>query len=259
MVKVNCAAIPATLIESELFGHEKGSFTGAGELRIGKFEQAIGGTIFLDEIGDLPLDMQVKLLCVLQEKEITRLGGNKVINTDVRVIAATNLNLEKAIAEGRFRLDLYYRLNGFPIWLPPLRERKDDIPALVSYFMTELSKRMGKKQQKISQQAMDELIGYPWPGNIRELENIVERSIVMNEGETIRHIEIPRMNTAETIPAPTSGLKTIKEMEKEYIMEVLKRCNGKVSGPGGAAEIMDIPANTLVAKIKKLGITKNYI
>jgi DNA-binding NtrC family response regulator len=260
MVKVNCAAIPATLIESELFGHEKGAFTGAIDLRIGKFEQAIGGTIFLDEIGELPLDMQVKLLCVLQEREIVRLGGNKVIKTDVRVIAATNLNLERAIAEGKFRLDLYYRLNGFPIFLPPLRERKEDIPQLVTYFLVELSNRMGKKLQKISDQAMDELVNYPWPGNIRELENLIERSIVLSEGDKIEHIDLPQIKQMDTPIAPVnSTIKTIREMEKEYIMEVLKKCNGKVSGAGGAAELMDIPANTLVAKIKKLGIAKNYL
>lgn len=260
MIKVNCAAIPASLMESELFGHEKGSFTGATDLRIGKFEQAIGGTIFLDEIGDLPLDMQVKLLCILQEKEITRLGSNKVIKTDVRVIAATNLNLEKAVAEGKFRLDLYYRLNGFPIMLPPLRERKDDIPILVSYFLEELSKRMGKKPQKISPKVLDELISYPWPGNIRELENLIERSIVLNDGEIINHIEISHnsINIAASPTATSTEFKTIKEMERDYIMSVLQKCNGKVSGAGGAAEIMDIPSNTLIAKIKKLGITKNF-
>jgi DNA-binding NtrC family response regulator len=261
MVKVNCAAIPATLIESELFGHEKGAFTGAVDLRIGKFEQAIGGTIFLDEIGELPLDMQVKLLCVLQEREIVRLGGNKVIKTDVRVIAATNLNLEKAIAEGRFRLDLYYRLNGFPIWLPPLRERKEDIPQLVAYFLLDLSDRMGKKLQKVSAQAMEDLINYSWPGNIRELENLIERSIVLNEGDTINYIDLPIIQATGTVPVQVNNnsIKTIKEMERDYIMEVLKKCNGKVSGPGGAAEVLDIPPNTLVAKIKKLGIVKNYL
>jgi DNA-binding NtrC family response regulator len=260
MIKVNCAAIPATLIESELFGHEKGAFTGAVDLRIGKFEQAIGGTIFLDEIGELPLDMQVKLLCVLQEREIVRLGSNKVIKTDVRVIAATNLNLEKAIAEGKFRLDLYYRLNGFPIWLPPLRERKEDIPPLVAYFLLYLSDKMGKKLQKVAAQAMDDLINYSWPGNIRELENLIERSIVLNDGDTIKQIDLPIIQTNGALPVQVNNsVKTIKEMERDYIMEVLKKCNGKVSGPGGAAELLDIPPNTLVAKIKKLGIVKNYL
>ena len=259
LVKVNCAAIPATLIESELFGHEKGAFTGASELRIGKFEQAIGGTIFLDEIGELPLDMQVKLLCVLQEREVVRLGGNKVIKTNVRVIAATNLNLEKAIADGRFRLDLYYRLNGFPLLLPPLRERRDDIPKLVNHFLKELSKRMGKSIQKITPNAMSALVNYAWPGNIRELENLVERSIVISDSDTIKHIDLPKVQQIESVqPALNGTIKTIKEMEKEYIMEVLRRCNGKVSGPGGAAELLDLPPNTLVAKIKKLGIVKDY-
>lgn len=260
MVKVNCGAIPATLIESELFGHEKGAFTGAIDMRIGKFEQAIGGTIFLDEIGELPLDMQVKLLNVLQEKEIMRLGGNKVIKTDVRVIAATNLNLEKAIAAGKFRLDLFYRLNGFPMLLPALRERKEDIPELVSYFLTELSRKMGKDTVKISADALTQLVNYSWPGNIRELENLMERSIVINTGDTIKYIEVPESRPSEPSAIPFNKMvKTIKEMEKDYIIEVLRKCNGKVSGPGGAAELLDLPPNTLVAKIKKLGIVKDYL
>jgi DNA-binding NtrC family response regulator len=262
MIKVNCGAIPATLIESELFGHEKGAFTGATEMRIGKFEQAIGGTIFLDEIGDLPLDMQVKLLNVLQEKEVVRLGGNRVIKTDVRVIAATNLNLEMAIAAGKFRLDLFYRLNGFPLVLPPLRERKEDVPELVSYFLTTLSGRIGKSVLKISQEALTQLVNYSWPGNIRELENLMERSIVVNNGDTIRYVDIPENRPTEpksVSPSPNNNVKTIKEMEKDHIIEVLRRCNGKVSGPGGAAELLDLPPNTLVAKIKKLGIVKDYL
>lgn len=178
----------------------------------------------------------------------------------MRVISATNLNLEKAVAEGKFRLDLYYRLNGFPILLPPLRERKDDIPLLIAYFLLQLSNRMGKKLQRISDYAMKDLVSYPWPGNIRELENLVERSIVLNDGDTINYIDLPAIQTTGSASFPVSQtIKTIKEMEKDYIMEVLKKCNGKVSGPGGAAELMDIPANTLVAKIKKLGIVKEYL
>jgi formate hydrogenlyase transcriptional activator len=259
IIKVNCAAIPATLIESELFGHERGAFTGAMERRIGKFEQAIGGTIFLDEIGELTMDLQVKLLCVLQEKEIVRLGGNQVIKTDVRVIAATNQNLEKAIAEGRFRLDLYYRLNVFPITMPPLRDRKEDIPALSRHFVTNLTRKMGRRTKDISQDALKTLMSYDWPGNIRELENIIERSLVFNRGDIIEQIELPENQLIEKKAPPLDGrIKTIKELEKEHIMSTLEYCNGKVSGAGGAAELLDMPPNTLFAKIKKLGILKGF-
>ncbi|WDF79031.1 sigma 54-interacting response regulator [Mucilaginibacter sp. KACC 22773] len=259
IIKVNCAAIPATLIESELFGHERGAFTGAIDRRIGKFEQAIGGTIFLDEIGELTMDLQVKLLCVLQEKEIVRLGGNQVIKTDVRVIAATNQNLEKAIAEGRFRLDLYYRLNVFPITMPPLRDRKEDIPALSRYFVANLSKKMDRRAKDISEDALKALVAYDWPGNIRELENIIERSLVFNRGDIIEQIEAPQNQNTEKQTQQLSGrIKTIRELEKEHIISTLHYCNGKVSGVGGAAELLDMPANTLFARIKKLGILKDF-
>jgi len=259
MIKVNCAAIPATLIEAELFGYEKGSFTGAYDRRIGKFEQANGGTIFLDEIGDIPLDLQVKLLCVLQEREIVRLGSNQIIKVDIRIIAATNCNLEKAIAAGRFRLDLYYRLNVFPITMPPLRDRKEDIPALSQYFVNNLTGKMGRRAKDISADAMKVLVAYDWPGNIRELENIIERSLVLNRGDRIEQIELPEKYIREEPVQPLEGkIKTIKELERDHIMSTLQYCNGKVSGAGGAAELLDMPANTLFAKIKKLGILKDF-
>jgi two-component system response regulator HydG len=191
LIKVNCAALPATLIESELFGHERGSFTNAFDKRIGKFEQANGGTIFLDEIGDMPLETQVKLLRVLQEKEIERIGGKDTIKIDVRIIAATNHNLEKEVAEGRFRMDLYYRLNVFPITLPPLRERKEDIPFLAIHFVRHFAKTNGRQVEDISADAMIKLAHYDWPGNIRELENLMERSVLLTTGNSIRDVVMP--------------------------------------------------------------------
>lgn len=260
MVKVNCAAIPASLIESELFGYEKGAFTGAFDRRIGKFEQANGGTIFLDEIGELPFELQVKLLCVLQEKEIVRLGGNQILKTDVRIIAATNRNLEKAVAEGTFRLDLFYRLNVFPISLPPLCNRREDIPALVDHFLNKLSGLVDQDKKKFSPKAMRALTDYDWPGNIRELENIVERSLIVNRANKILEVELPVHHKDDQTGSTLEGkVKTIKELEKEHILEVLKKCNGKVAGAGGAAEMLDLPPNTLVAKIKRLGIVKDYL
>jgi DNA-binding NtrC family response regulator len=259
-VKINCAAMPATLIESELFGHEKGAFTGADERRIGRFEQADGGTIFLDEIGEIPLELQVKLLNVLQEKEVVRIGGNKVIKTDVRIIAATNRNLEKAIAEGSFRLDLYYRLNVFPITMPALRERKDDIPLLVDHFIRKLSHRMGKDPKPVSQSALQTLQGYGWPGNIRELENIIERCLVVNKGISIEHIELPG---ATLLPPgahiPERAIRTIREMEKEHILAALEFCKGKLSGNDGAAKLLDVSPTTLAARLRKLGISKEIL
>jgi len=255
IVTVNCAALPKDLIESELFGHEKGAFTGAIEKRIGKFELAEGGTIFLDEIGELPLDAQVKLLRVLQEREIEPVGGSKSIKVNVRVIAATNRKLEKEVAEGRFRLDLYYRLNVFPIELPALRERKSDIPLLAIFFVQKFCRQMGKEPLIISKLAMSQLQSYDWPGNIRELEHLLERSLVINSGTTIENIIIP---TKITEMLSASGLdhkiKTLEELETDHILSVLKSCKGKIGGAGGAAEILGIPASTLNSKIKKLGI-----
>ena len=254
---VNCTAIPAELIESELFGHEKGAFTGALAQRTGKFEQASGGTIFLDEIGELPLSLQVKLLRVLQQKEIERVGGKAPIAIDIRIIAATNRNLEKEVAEGRFRMDLYYRLNVFPLQLPPLRERKEDIPLLVNYFLYLHRDKSNNGQLEISASCLAELAQYHWPGNIRELENLIERTVVIATGKVIDELLMP--STFQPAGNGTPPVKTIEETEKEYIISVLKKCNRKVYGPGGAAELLHIPPTTLSSKMKKLGIIKDFL
>lgn len=260
MITVNCAALPINLIESELFGHERGAFTGATEKRTGKFEQADGGTIFLDEIGELPLDAQVKLLRVLQEKEIERLGGNYTKKVNVRIIAATNRKLEKEVAEGRFRLDLYYRLNVFPIELPALRQRKEDIPLLANHFLDRFVKKSGKNVIGITDEAMQTLMDYDWPGNIRELEHFIERSFLMVTGDMIKEIDIPKVPSAGPAAAEEGfRIRTMEEMEREHILEILKVCNGKVFGPGGAAEMLNIPSTTLNSKIKKLGIKYEYV
>lgn len=258
-VKLNCATLPSTLIESELFGHEKGAFTGAIEKKIGKFEKATGGTIFLDEVGEMPVELQVKLLRVLQEKEIEKVGGTDLIKVDVRVIAATNKNLEKEVAEGRFRLDLYYRLNVFPILLPPLRERKEDIPALAHHFMAMYNQKAGRKINNISIDALNKMIGYHWPGNIRELEHLIERSVLLAKGSTIDDVPITIVKeTAQPDQDDFIKMKTIDENERDYIIAVLKKCNGRVWGPGAAAEVLNIHPSTLKSKMKKLGIKKEF-
>jgi DNA-binding NtrC family response regulator len=260
LIKVNCAALPASLIESELFGHEKGAFTGANEQRIGKFEQADKSTIFLDEIGDMPIDLQVKLLRVLQEKEIDRIGGKGSIKVDIRIIAATNLDLEKEVMEGRFRMDLYYRLNVFPIRMPPLRDRKTDIPVLVAHFIERFCKHNNLGVKSVSPPAMDSLLSYAWPGNIRELQYLVERTVLLTPGDIIHEFTLPSIAATTLQAATTPGVKTIREMEAEHIKAVLQLCNGKIYGPGGAAEMLKIPYSTLISRIKKLGIKieKNY-
>jgi DNA-binding NtrC family response regulator len=259
-IKVNCAALPATLIESELFGHEKGAFTGANDKRIGKFERADRGTIFLDEIGEMPVELQVKLLRVLQEKEIERVGGRDTIKIDVRIIAATNKNLEKEVADGRFRLDLYYRLNVFPITLPALRDRKEDIPALAYYFMDHYSHKAGKKISGISENVLWKMMAYNWPGNIRELEHLIERSVLLAKGTVIEDILLPTVSKKDELGVhEETTMKTIEENERDYIISVLKKCNGRIWGPGAAAEILNINPSTLKSKMKKLGIKKEYI
>ncbi|WP_255460377.1 sigma-54-dependent Fis family transcriptional regulator [Lacibacter sediminis] len=260
MVKVNCAAIPANLIESELFGHERGSFTGATERRIGKFELAHNGTLFLDEIGEMPLELQVKLLRVLQEKEIERVGGKMTIKVDVRIIAATNRDLEKYMEEGKFRSDLYYRLNIFPISLSPLRDRKEDIPALAQHFVKRFSKKAGKKIFSISNKALQELTQYNWPGNIRELEHFIERSVLLANNGTIKEIHLPTSlkNLTGTKSMDDIPVKTIDEIERDYILKVLKYVKGKISGEGGAAELLGIPPSTLHSRMKRLGIRKEH-
>lgn len=260
-VTVNCAALPESLVESELFGYERGAFTGANSARAGKFEQAHNGTIFLDEIGELPLDAQVKLLRVLQEKEVERIGGNGIIKINVRVVAATNRNLEKEVAEGRFRLDLYYRLNVFPVALPPLRERKEDIEALAHHFLKKYAVKARKDVTGIAPQALKQLYDYNWPGNIRELEHLVERNVLLSQGSHIEHFDIPEAIPTTTAPARESSnglLLSMEDMEREHIMAALKQCGGKVFGPGGAAEILKMPPTTLYSKMKKLGIQQEY-
>ncbi|MET3886305.1 DNA-binding NtrC family response regulator [Chitinophagaceae bacterium OAS944] len=259
-VKVNCAALPATLIESELFGHEKGAFTGALEKRIGKFERADKGTLFLDEVGEMPIELQVKLLRVLQEREIERVGGRDTIKVDVRIIAATNKNLEKEVAEGRFRLDLYYRLNVFPIMLPALRERREDIPALAYYFMDHYNHKAGKKINSITDNVLKKMMAYNWPGNIRELEHLIERSVLLAKGTVIEEVLLPTVEKNDKSAfSEDAVMKTIAENEKDHIISVLIKCNGRIWGPGAAAEILNINPSTLRSKMKKLGIKKEYI
>jgi transcriptional regulator with GAF, ATPase, and Fis domain len=260
MVKINCAALPASLIESELFGHERGSFTGALERRIGKFELANNGTLFLDEIGELPLDMQAKLLRVLQEKEIERVGGKTTINVDVRIIAATNRDLEKEMEAGRFRSDLFYRLNIFPINLPPLRVRQDDIPLLTSYFIAKFAKKTGKKVQATTNNVMLEMMRYSWPGNVRELEHLIERSVLLENGPIIKQIHLPVPKSASNAQGDsTFRLTTIDDNERQHIFDTLTYCGGKITGSGGAAEILGVPPSTLHSKMKRLGIVRKHV
>lgn len=257
MVKVNCAALPANLIESELFGHERGSFTGAIDRRIGKFELANNSTLFLDEVGELPPEAQAKLLRVIQERELERLGGKQTIKVDVRLIAATNRNLEEEVKAGRFRADLYFRLNVFPVSLPALRERPEDIEALTHFFVQKYSRNTGRKIRKVAPKVLQQLRSYTWPGNVRELEHLIERSILLTTGDVLQEVHLPQ-NTTIDQPGSTHLLnRPLEEVERSYIIEILKRCSGKISGVGGAAEILQIPGNTLHSKIKKLGITKS--
>jgi transcriptional regulator with GAF, ATPase, and Fis domain len=256
MVKVNCAALPANLIESELFGHERGAFTGAIDRRIGKFELANHSSLFLDEIGEMPLESQSKLLRVIQERELERLGGKQIIKVDVRLIAASNRDLEEEVKAGRFRADLYFRLNVFPINLPPLRERQEDIEPLMHFFVAKYSKNTGRKIRKIAPKVIQSLRSYTWPGNVRELEHLIERSVLLATDGILQEVYIPRQATTEKQEQGLLSDRSLEEVERSYIIEVLKRCSGKISGAGGAAEILNIPGNTLHSKIKKLGITK---
>ncbi|TDO24302.1 sigma-54-dependent Fis family transcriptional regulator [Pedobacter duraquae] len=260
MIKLNCAALPPDLVESELFGHEKGSFTGATERRIGKFELAHNGTLFLDEIGELSLALQVKLLRALQEKEIERVGGRSVIKTNVRILAATNRNLAQEVEEGRFRSDLYYRLNVFPITIPPLRDRKEDIPDLAMHFINRFAKKTGKDVRTLTKHVSKTLMAYPWPGNIRELEHLVERSVLLSKGPVLREVYLPKVEHINPDNgAKDNRIKTIYENERDHILTTLKLCRGKISGVGGAAEILGIPATTLNSKIKKFQIKRAHI
>jgi len=253
MVKVNCAALPATLIESELFGREKGAFTGSIARQAGRFEIADGSTIFLDEVGELPLELQPKLLRVLQEGEFERVGSTKTIKVDARVIAATNRPLAQAVAEGKFREDLYYRLDVFPIEVPPLRQRREDIPLLTWTFIKEFSNSMGKPIEGIAEASMDALLDYPWPGNIRELRNVIERAMILTRGPILQ------VRLATTMPRPltaNSAAGTLEYAERNHILQTLDRCAWRIRGVGGAAEQLDIKPTTLESRIKKLGIVQ---
>ncbi len=254
LVKVNCAALPANLIESELFGHEKGSFTGAIARKIGRFELANGGTIFLDEIGDLPLELQSKLLRVLQEGELERVGGTNTIKVHVRVIAATNRELENAMAEGTFREDLYYRLNVFPISSPPLRERKEDIPALVKFFIQKHGPKLRKQIETVPKNVMETLKGYHWPGNVRELENIIERSLIHSQGDQLTLGDHFRQAVVRT--PGKKEIRTLAERQREDILEALEATSWRVSGKRGAADILGLKPTTLEARMKKLEIKR---
>ena len=257
LVKLNCAAIPAGLLESELFGHEKGAYTGAIDRKIGRLELANEGTLFLDEIGDLPLELQPKILRALQEREFERLGSTKSIPVNVRLVAATNRDLAKMVADGQFRSDLYYRLRVFPILLPPLRERREDIPLLVRYFVDHHARKMNKKIETISEQTMRELTRWDWPGNIRELENFIERAVILTKGAILRaplgELEMPE----EASPGQSS---TLEATEREHILRVLRETKGRIGGSQGAAARLGLIRTTLNSKIKKLGIDrKDYI
>ncbi|MBT6150225.1 MAG: sigma 54-interacting transcriptional regulator [Gemmatimonadetes bacterium] len=255
LVKVNCAALPANLIESELFGHERGAFTGALSRRQGRFELAHRGTIFLDEIGDLPLDLQAKLLRVLQEGEFERLGGSQTLEVDVRVIAATNRDLEAAARAGDFREDLFYRLNVFPIWLPPLRERAEDIPLLVRHFVDKASARVGKRITAIPQRVMTALQNYEFPGNIRELENIVERAMILTRDQTLRLDQSLEL-LLKGPPGPQDKDVTLEQVERQHILHVLGVTNWRIEGPKGAAIRLGLNANTLRSRLQRLGLKR---
>ncbi len=271
LVKVNCAALPAGLIESELFGHEKGAFTGATDRRIGRFELAHGGTIFLDEIGDMPPGVQAKLLRVLQEHEFERVGGSNLIKVDVRVIAATNRELLRSVAEGIFRQDLYYRLNVFPVQLPPLRERREDIPPLVHYFVRRFSLKIGRKITNIQRETMERLMNYTWPGNVRELENVIERAVILSRGSALEvapdllpeiapvaHMQAAAPRPAREEKRPETPLpQSIDQVERNHILEVLMRTNWRIEGTEGAAALLNMNPSTLRSRMKKLGVQRS--
>lgn len=254
MVKVNCAALPAALIESELFGREKGAFTGALARQAGRFEIADGSTIFLDEVGELPLELQPKLLRVLQEGEFERLGGSRTIKVDARVIAATNRPLVQAVREGRFRQDLFYRLDVFPVEVPPLRERREDIPLLSWTFVKEFSNSMGKAIDAIADDSMAALLSYPWPGNVRELRNVIERAMILTRGPTLQI----KLGHPALRPQTTNTPGTLEEAEREHILQALQRCGWRIRGSNAAAELLGVKPTTLESRIKKLGIVQKH-
>jgi formate hydrogenlyase transcriptional activator len=256
-MKLNCAAIPTGLLESELFGHEKGAFTGAIQRKIGRFELAHQGTLFLDEIGDIPLELQPKLLRVLQEQEFERLGGTRTIRVDVRVVAATNRDLTEMIAQGRFRQDLFYRLNVFPVALPPLRERPDDIPRLVRHFTQHFARRIGRRIETIPAAVMEALVQYGWPGNVRELQNVIERAVILSPGSTLQvpAADLPPDREPATDP-PAAAAITLSDAERAHILRVVSEANWVLGGPHGAAARLGMKRSTLHWKMKKLGISR---
>ena len=250
---MHCSALPESLIPSELFGHERGAFTGATSRRIGRFELADGGTLFLDEMGDLPADIQTRLLRVLQTKEFERVGGTTTLRSDFRLISATNTNLEEEVKAKRFRVDLYYRINVFPIHVPPLRERKEDIPLLARHFLKIYSMRMRKEFDGISRQDMERLMQYDWRGNVRELENIIERGCILSTGSML---QLPELVGESAAFGPSNSGITLKESETRHIRWALEKTDWKVRGPGGAAELLEIHPSTLAFRMKKLGIRR---
>ncbi|NTV15217.1 MAG: sigma 54-interacting transcriptional regulator [Desulfobulbaceae bacterium] len=255
MVTINCTALPANLIESELFGREKGAFTGANARQVGRFELADGGTIFLDEIGEMPLELQAKLLRVIQDGEFERLGSPRSIKVDVRIIAATNRNLEEEISNGRFRADLFYRLNVFPITIPPLRQRKEDIPILVNHFVAKFNKKMGKKIESVSKDTLDLLHAYHWPGNVRELESTMERAVIVSNGNTLQVLD--RFCTCDQPQKPAGQeVMALTELEHDHILLVLEKTGGRIEGKTGAAVILGLNPSTLRARMRKLGIPR---
>ncbi|HJZ92996.1 MAG TPA: sigma 54-interacting transcriptional regulator [Gemmataceae bacterium] len=254
-VKLNCAAIPTGLLESELFGHEKGAFTGAITQKVGRFELAHHGTLFLDEVGDIPLELQPKLLRVLQEQEFERLGGTRTTRVDVRLVAATNRDLGQMVADGRFRSDLYYRLNVFPVTLPPLRERNGDIPRLVGHFAQKVARRMGRRIESIPAETMDALVRYPWPGNIRELENVIERTVILSRGPEL-HVNLGDLKAAAPHAVSPGAPVALAEAEREHILRALRETGWVLGGPTGAAARLAMKRTTLQSKMKKLGILR---
>lgn len=261
LIKVNCAALPSTLIESELFGHEKGAFTGATARRAGRFELAHGGTIFLDEIGELPLELQAKLLRVIQEGEFERLGGSQTIATDIRIVAATHRDLGKMVQTGVFREDLFYRLNVFPVRVPPLRDRREDIPQLVAYFVRRFAQQQGKTIESVPDAVQMALREYTWPGNIRELANVLERAVILAKGGELRidsGLGVPIKESSSAVGVGKTGAdrRTLEEVEREHIVNVLEQTSWRIAGAHGAAAILDLHPNTLRSRMEKLGITK---
>jgi transcriptional regulator with GAF, ATPase, and Fis domain len=255
-VAVNCAAIPRDLIASELFGHEKGAFTGATQRRRGRFELANGGTLFLDEVGELSPDIQVALLRVLQEREFERVGGNDLIRVDVRVIAATNRDLAAAVTDGVFREDLYYRLNVFPLEMPPLRERPEDIPHLVEYFVGRYARKAGKTFRRVAKRTLERLQSYPWPGNVRELQNVIERSVIVSDTDEFT-VDDSWVSTARSVESRLGLSRAMGVHEKAIVEDALRACGGRVFGSAGAAARLGIPRSTLESKIRTLKIDKN--